>query len=199
MAAVTAAAFALKLQFDIMVGTAQAVDDWLTELARSAKRFSGEVAAATALANVSDLLGDIQQGQQLGPDLAQYVSARSDLASTVKRIETLLASDTLPAAIEMVNLLNRASRGLESLYDSVSNGTGIRSWLPIVLTTWFQASTVPGQFVFLLDQLNTIANNTEPDVKAKPAAPTQDFNNFINQVMQGFQNQQAGAQPFIIP
>lgn len=194
------AGLALKLQFDLMVGTAQAVDEWLNALARSAKRFSGEVAAATSLANVQDLLGDIRQGQTLGSDLAQYVSARSDLSATLKRIETMLASDVLPTAIEIVNVLGNASRGVERFYGIFSEGTGIRTWLPIVLSSWFQSSTVPGQLVGFFNLLELIANNTSPNPPAPPpVGPTQDFNNFINQVMQGFQAQQAGNQPFIIP
>jgi hypothetical protein len=100
----------------------------------------------------------------------------------------------------MVNILGSAARGFDRVYGVLSEGTGVRSWLPLVLTTWFQGSTLPGQFVAFFNFLEIIANNTNPvQPPAQPNTPNQYFNNFINNVMQGFQAQQAGNQPFIIP
>lgn len=183
MGGLAAAGYALKLEFDILVGAARAVDDALTSIAQTARYYQSEVAAATALADVRSMIADIQQAQTLGPGLAQYVTARSELAASVKGLETTLVTDILPLAIDMAQYLNDAVKGFSNLYEAVSEGTGVKTWLPIVLGSWLKTNNPFGQ---VLTVLSLIASNTDPDKKDDKPSPTKDLENFANQVLDNF-------------
>lgn len=183
MGGLAAAGYALKLEFDILVGAARAVDDALTSIAQTARYYQSEVAAATALADVRSMISDIQQAQTLGPGLAQYVTARSELAASVKGLETTLVADILPLAIDMTQYLNDAVKGFSNLYETVSEGTGVKTWLPIVLGSWLKTNNPFGQ---VLTVLSLIASNTDPDKKDDKPSPTKDLENFANQVLDNF-------------
>ena len=183
MSGLAVAGYALKLEFDILVGAARAVDDALTSIAQTARYYQSEVAAATALADVRSMIADIQQAQTLGPGLAQYVTARSELAASVKGLETTLVTDILPLAIDMAQYLNDAVKGFSNLYEAVSEGTGVKTWLPIVLGSWLKTNNPFGQ---VLTVLSLIASNTDPDKKDDKPSPTKDLENFANQVLDNF-------------
>lgn len=183
MGGLAAAGYALKLEFDILVGAARAVDDALTSIAQTARYYQSEVAAATALADVRSMIADIQQAQTLGPGLAQYVTARSELAASVKGLETTLVTDILPLAVDMTQYLNDAVKGFSNLYEAVSEGTGVKTWLPIVLGSWLKTNNPFGQ---VLTVLSLIASNTDPDKKDDKPSPTKDLENFANQVLDNF-------------
>lgn len=183
MGGLAAVGYALKLEFDMLVGAARAVDDALTSIAQTARYYQSEVAAATALADVRSMISDIQQAQTLGPGLAQYVTARSELAASVKGLETTLVADILPLAIDMTQYLNDAVKGFSNLYEAVSEGTGVKTWLPIVLGSWLKTNNPFGQ---VLTVLSLIASNTDPDKKDDKQSPTKDLENFANQVLDNF-------------
>ena len=183
MSGLAAAGYALKLEFDILVGAARAVDDALTSIAQTARYYQSEVAAATALADVRSMIADIQQAQTLGPGLAQYVTARSELAASVKGLETTLVADILPLAVDIAQYLNDAVKGFSNLYEAVSEGTGVKTWLPIVLGSWLKTNNPFGQ---VLTVLSLIASNTDPDKKDDKPSPTKDLENFANQVLDNF-------------
>lgn len=169
------AALAVATQaLSAMTSVVVAVDSALTDMAKTAKRYSPNVAVATSLANVANTLANLEQAQKIGPQLAGYVEARSEFSVTLKQIETLLAQDILPLATDMVRGVTGLLSFFKDLYESVSSA--VNNWLsglPVLAQNLMLNALSP-----TVALLRLIAQNTKP----KSAAPQyfQMYQNWVN-------------------
>lgn len=176
MLAFTVVLVAAEMAIDALVDTAKALDGVFYDLAQTGRKYNIEVAAATSIADVRNTLGELEQANQLGAGLAGYVDARSDMAQTLRRIETDLLKPLLPIATGIVRILDGILQGLrqainvKSILDELSKwltNPGIVALFNPLLAAWL----IPIQ-----NFLKQLVKNTAP----KPAAaaflkPIEDF------------------------
>lgn len=170
----TAAIMVASQALSAMTSAVVVVDAALTDMAKTARKYSPNVAVATALANVANTLANLEQAQKIGPQLAGYVEARSEFSITLKEIETLLARDILPLATDMVRGLTGILTFGRDIYDKVS--TAVNNWLgnlPPLAQNLLLNALSPTMGI-----LKLIAQNTKP--KSPAPAYFQMYQNWIN-------------------
>lgn len=65
------------------------------------------VAQATAMAELRQVLGDIRRGNEVGPELARYVSARADIQQKYEDVKVRILEQILPAVTGGVKLAEK--------------------------------------------------------------------------------------------
>lgn len=163
---------------------AKAVDDALTDIARTARKYNPEVAVATAMANVQAMFADMEQANRLGPELASYVTERAEIATILKKIETDIAEDILPLAIDLARGVSAILTWMKEVYKQFIspviqwfNKQG--GWNQALILNMFG---LPGQLAAILKAANLIAGNTAP--KTPGAAFFKDYEKFIDPLQQ---------------
>ncbi len=116
--------------------------------------YSGQIMLAQAQADFREQLGDMRRAQQMGPELANFIRAKSDLDQSWEDVKMAFMQKAIPA---LTNILG----GINSLLNFV-NGLGFTSkdtdpqnWLDAV-------KALPGVTKEQLEQIKKIEANTRP-------------------------------------
>jgi hypothetical protein len=133
---------------------------FVESLKRTAERlapFSGELAVATAQADVAQTLGDLRRAQQLGSGLARFTEAESRLSQTAQDILATILERLVPIATDVLEQLQGllefskiAAAGIEGAIDGAT--TTNRGFLQGFL----------GGLTGVPSTLREIARNTRP-------------------------------------
>jgi hypothetical protein len=106
--------------------------DALEQTARRLAPFSGELAAAEALAETNRTLGDMRRAQRLGQELSQFTEARSrlseageDATATLLRPIIPIATRVLTALAFTVELIDQACRKFLRVPDAAPPGVDL--------------------------------------------------------------------------
>jgi hypothetical protein len=91
----------------------QAVDQTATRYGE----YNQDIAREQALADIRLVRGDMRRSQELGPDLAKYVAAQSELKDSFEDLKAKLLSGLLPLITTSVNSLTIAVDLLNELTD----------------------------------------------------------------------------------
>lgn len=120
------AADILGKAFKALADTVTDVDRALLQMSKDAAKYNAEVAQAQAVANLRDLVGQLQRAERLGPQLAEYTDARSQLAQDFHDAMT----DIAEPVTELMTL------GVELLRDGM-DGILVITRLIKEITEWF--------------------------------------------------------------
>lgn len=111
--AVVVAGTALKETFDKLRATAN-------ELATSIEGVSGPVAAAMAMSEVRATMMQLRRAERVGPQLAEYVTARSRLEMSFEDLKTTVMKPLIPLVTDIL----RGMRDLVRLAEPVAGTIG---------------------------------------------------------------------------
>lgn len=93
--------------------------DQLSETAELLKGFSAPLATASAQADAAQAMGDIRRAERSGPELAQFVKARSDLSQQwqdfTNQLERMLIPIVKPILQHLSMILDRINKGFDYL------------------------------------------------------------------------------------
>lgn len=104
--------------------------------------YSGELAVASAEAEIRQVFGDIRRAQQLGSGLARFTEAQSQLSQTAQDIEAALLEQFLPLATETLVLLNAILVALQKTPEAAQSALDrLLSKLPTPLLSAIVAGT----------------------------------------------------------
>ncbi len=86
-------------------------------LDQTADRFTGfnaELTQAQAMADLREVLGDIRRAQDIGPDLARFVRARSDTQQQLEDTKIALLKEVVPVVVTGLKLIQYAVKQAET-------------------------------------------------------------------------------------
>ncbi len=81
---------AVTRQFEKVIDTVRQFDRELLAAAQRLSPYNADLAGANARAQMSQVLGDIRQAQQLGPQLSRYQDARTQQERAEQRLSTMV-------------------------------------------------------------------------------------------------------------
>jgi hypothetical protein len=82
------------------------------------KGLSGPLATATTQSEITQALGDVRRAQEVGPQLAQYVNARSDLQQNVEDTKIKLLEHMVPLVTKLVENIDKLWPVIEFAVDT---------------------------------------------------------------------------------
>lgn len=138
--------------------------------------FSPEIASAQAMAEVRQTMGDLRRSREVGPELARYIIAQSEMQQKFEDIKVKLLTKMLPIVTGILKTLEAIVPSGDTITDSISGLVHVVAPLPAAIMS----------IVGVLKE-----NNVEP-----PKDPTDQlrFSNEFMQVGEGTQ-----AQPGLVP
>lgn len=86
----------------------KALSEVMQELNRTADRygeFNPQIAQAQAIAEVRQVMGDLRRAQQIGPEMAKFVMAQSDLQQKFEDIKIRLLNKIIPIVTRILEIL----------------------------------------------------------------------------------------------
>ena len=98
----------------------------LDGMAERFRRFSPDVALAEAQANVAQTLGDLRRAQEAGPQLAEYVRARTEIQQRWEDTKVRIMMRLVGLAETMMSSLNTVSPFIEA---TALGAEGANMWL----------------------------------------------------------------------
>ncbi len=115
--------------------------------------YSPEIAQAQAIAEITQVLGDLRRSRQVGPDLVRYIQARTELQQRFEDQKAQFMEQVLPLLTQVLDLM--------------SKGMDIASALELGVTAGFNwaKENIPGFQAVVAGLLAGILRNTgrEPD------------------------------------
>jgi hypothetical protein len=75
--------------------------------------YSPDISVAQSMADVTQTLGDLRRAQEIGPDMAQFVNAESQLRQTFENEKIKILHALLPLATDAMKILNAAMPFIE--------------------------------------------------------------------------------------
>lgn len=100
---------------DAFVDVVEAVDDAMQSLVDDTKAFSADVAQASAMRDVTDILIRMNRAEEMGPDIARWIESRTEIDVVTGR----LATDVSQVLIPLVQ------RGTDALLDVLTVVQGL--------------------------------------------------------------------------
>lgn len=73
-----------------------AVDDAMESIVEDTKGFSGDVAIASAMRDVNDILNKIDRAERIGPEVAKWLETRTDIDIVMGKLATDISEKLLP-------------------------------------------------------------------------------------------------------
>lgn len=109
-----------------LIDTVKLLDNSMMQMAKDAAEYSPDVALAESVAEIEDMFAQIRRADELGPELSQFVEARSELTVDIQNLIT----DIAPIFIEFMTVV------LKSLDVII---TLIRAFVDIIKQIWDSA------------------------------------------------------------
>ncbi len=103
--------------------TTKALAGMMQALDKTADRYgeySPQIAQAQAIADVQHTLGDLRRAQEVGPELARYVQAQTDLQEKFEDIKIKLLVKILPAVTRILELIEGVMNTGEGIEKAIS-------------------------------------------------------------------------------
>ena len=97
------AAQTLGAAFNALTNTVKALDNSFMQMAKDAAQYNPQVAFAEAQAEVADMFAQMRRAESLGPDLTDFIEARSDLMVDIQDLVTNIA----PLFVRFMTVLMR--------------------------------------------------------------------------------------------
>lgn len=118
--------------FRILVSVTQDLIGNFDQLGESMADLSGPVAVAQAEREVARLQTELYRSRVMGPQMAQYVRARTELTEEFERLRIDVQRALLPYATKITQLLTSATSGVESFLESYGDITSLERILTTV-------------------------------------------------------------------
>jgi hypothetical protein len=101
---------------------ANAVVDAFVERGRQLSQFSPELAAAGAQAEITSILADIKEAQELGPELAQLTTAQAELSAQLRELLLPIKLVVVEALAGVLKLIEDFLPYLRASFDALKAG-----------------------------------------------------------------------------
>ncbi len=88
----------------------------LDQTAQRYGEYSPDIAQAQGLADIRQTIGDMERSQQIGPELAKYVDAQSQLQQTVEDVKVGLLEEFLPLVTGAVETVNQIAKDIAEIF-----------------------------------------------------------------------------------
>lgn len=138
--AFTVALEALTTAFQLAVETVTRLDQELTQMARTLQDYNGDVALATAIADINDTLAEFERGDRIGRELSAYVVERSEMSVEMKRLTTAVYELILPT-------MERGVQGITDILTSINQTFNKEGLIEII------SAVLKGQVSSYIDML----------------------------------------------
>jgi len=155
-----------------------AVDDAMQSIVDDTRPFSGDVAFAAAMRDVTDILIKMDRANTLGPDIARWLETRTEIDLVLGKMATDVSQAMLPlvqsgteALLDILTLISETVPTIISHFDKL--GVGVEVAIPAVLGQFAQPLNE------LLGEVRTGTKVLRDEKIAKMAAAA-------NETLQGF-------------
>jgi hypothetical protein len=104
-----------------VVGAFVALNKATDEMVKKFEGYSANLSAATAQADVRSQLGDLRRAQEIGPKLAEFVTAQSKMDQSLEDIKITIMQSVVPILTDMLEVLRPLVESQGGLLSVTSN------------------------------------------------------------------------------